>query len=131
MAQLNRCKNKTTHGTLREQYRVGDPKDPYDSKFAAHTVRLLLNGKEALLNEKITVMLKGKDLEFIKNIRYGKGFKTATDFYEFVKRLDGYMQRFYDISKLPHGPDEIAINRLLTRIHANYVKNYYIKRLAC
>ena len=120
MSQLKRNKHKSTHGTMRDKYSAGDPLDPYDAKFAGHTIRLMINGIEILTKGTLTPNLNGDTLNMIKEIREGNFFDNATDFYAYAEKLDLVLDGLYDKSNLPKSPDIKAINNLLIECHEQY-----------
>lgn len=120
MSQLKRCKHKSTHGTMREKYLAGDPDDPYDAKFAGHTIRLMLNGINILAKGVLKPRLEGEDLALIKAIRQGDYFPNAQAFYSFAQGLDEALKLIYEQTTLPHSPDFKKINKLLIECHKEY-----------
>jgi len=125
MSQVQRSKHKSSHGTLREKYIVGPKDDPYDSKYAMHTVRLMLNAQEILSNGTLNPNFQGPDLEFLKSIRTGEAFSDATDFYNYVKKMDADLKELADgaaeTKLIPHHPDKDAINQLVVDFYKEYL----------
>jgi len=120
ISQLKRNKHKSTHGTMRKKYISGNPKDPVDSKFAGHTIRLMLAGINILQTGQLTPKLTGKDLLLIKLIRYGLFFRSGTHFYNYTMRLNDKLEKEYNTSTLQHYPDIRKINNLLIKAHIEY-----------
>lgn len=124
ISQVKRNKHKSSHGILRDKYIMGPDDDPYDSKFAMHTVRLMLNGMEILSNGTLTPMFKGENLEFLKNIREGKYFKNASEFYEWVEEYDSKMKLMHESVKktgsLPRGVDQKYVSSLLIEFYEEF-----------
>ena len=119
MSQVKKCKSHSTHGTLREQYKVGPENDAYDSKYAMHTCRLALNGLEILENEWLTPSFTGESLEFLKEVRAGNVFANAQEFFKYVEDLDKNMAAVYETSNLRHTPNFDVINNLLITTYRN------------
>jgi predicted nucleotidyltransferase len=124
ISQVKRSKHKSGHGILREKYIVGPDSDPYDSKYAMHTVRLMLNAQEILTKGTLHPHFEGEQLDFLKSIRTGEAFKTATDFYKYVEYMDTKLAGHRDEAKesklILHHPDENAINQLLVDFYLEY-----------
>ncbi|HNW88065.1 MAG TPA: nucleotidyltransferase domain-containing protein [Bacteroidales bacterium] len=121
-SQLQRSKHKSTHGTLRDKYIAGSINDPYDSKFAGHTIRLLINGKELLTKGTLSPELSGDDLYLVKSIREGKYFESSSHFYSFATKLISEFDKLILETKLPKTPDINNVNRLLIQFHTKYYK---------
>jgi predicted nucleotidyltransferase len=80
----------------------------YDTKFASHLIRLLLEGLELLVEGKITFPLSQNTL--IRDIRYGK-----YTIEEVIKKADGIeklVDEAYVKSSLQHSADIKKINKL-------------------
>lgn len=124
MSQVQKSKHKSSHGTLREKYIHGTEEDPYDSKYAMHTVRLMLNGLEILTQGTLHPHFDGEQLDLLTEIRSGRFFKTATEFYEFVTDLDERMKIERDKVKstkfLPHHPDRNFFSEQLVKFYKEY-----------
>lgn len=121
-SQLQRSRHKSTHGTLRERYIAGNVDDPYDAKFAGHTIRLLINGKELLTTGTFFPNLSGNNLKLIKNIREGKYFESGEHFYNFATDLISEFEILFLETSLPKAPDIVGVNKLLIDIHTEYYK---------
>lgn len=124
-SQLSRSKQKSTHGTLRPKYKVGDEDNPYDCKFAGHTIRLLINAKELITKGTLTPMLSGEDLILVKKIRQGVFFKNAEEFAAYTMRLLDELEVLFLDTKLRKTPDIKNINKLLVSLHTNYYKDQF------
>jgi predicted nucleotidyltransferase len=121
MAQLKRDDRKSTHGTLREKYMAGQKSGaPYDSKFAGHTIRLMLNAIEILRDGTLTPKLSGENLDIVKKVRNGTFFSSAHAFRSYAEGLDAALKLYYEKTTLPNSPDIKKINKLLTECHEEY-----------
>jgi len=120
--QMIKCKNHSKHGTLREKYKVGTLDDSYDGKYAQHTCRLLLNGKEILDEGTLTPCFTGHTAKFLKDIKAGKVFATATRLFEYVKDdIDTNLPKLYEETTLQEYANFELINQLLIEAHKNYI----------
>ncbi len=82
----------------------------YDSKHAAHCIRLVRMGNEILTTGKVNVDRRGIDAEELLNIRLGNvDYETVLTKAE---RLFAELDRSYELSTLPHKPDFERINQL-------------------
>ncbi len=126
ISQVQRSKHKSGHGILREKYIVGPESDPYDSKYAMHTARLMMNAEEILRHGTLHPKFEGEDLEFLRSIRAGETFENATMFYRYVKQTDERLKMFHEFAKvnktLPHHADRKRIERLVVDFYKEYYK---------
>lgn len=119
-SQVKKSKHKSSHGILREKYKAGIEEDPYDVKFATHTARLMLNGKEILERGTLHPHFEGEELEFLKRTIEGKEFKSATEFYNWVEENDKEMQISKEKTKVRHHIDIKQIEQLLLDFYFAY-----------
>jgi len=80
----------------------------YDVKFAMHVVRLLAECEEILESGDLTL---GRNREILKEIRRGEWTEEQVRQY-FADKERG-LEKLYQKSTLPYGPDETAIRALL------------------
>ena len=80
----------------------------YDSKYAMHLVRLLLQCQQVLENGDLDLM---KDKELFKSIRRHEW--KEQDIKDFFTEKDKYLEKLYQESTLQHSPDEKKIKQLL------------------
>lgn len=90
----------------------------YDVKFASHIIRLL-NECEQILVEGDLDLLRSK--EQLKSIRRGEW--TREQIKEYFHRNEPRLEKLYDDSKLPYGPDESEIKKLLLQCLKYHYKN--------
>jgi len=82
----------------------------YDTKFASHVIRLL-NECEQILGEGDLDLQRSK--EQLKSIRRGEW--TEQQIRDYFERNDKRLEQLYADSKLPYGPDETEIKKLLLK----------------
>jgi predicted nucleotidyltransferase len=116
--QVQQSKHKSSHGSLREKYKCGDPQDPYDSKYAMHTIRMMYNGLEIIQTGMLTPNFKDSGLlTVLQEIRKGDFYKNATEFYQHVESLDADIKKSHEhasIGKwLREEPSRDRMNELL------------------
>lgn len=90
-----------------------------DFKNLAHCVRLMLSGKNILLNGEPLVRLSGEDPKLVRDVRFGK-----LNYDEIMKWVEAEEQKFdewYEKSTLPHSVDKIKIDKLYKEIVYEYV----------
>lgn len=80
----------------------------YDSKHALHLVRLFIEGIELLRTGNIT--LPRPNAEYLRSIR--EGALTFDQLIEEATELESELDKAYEESELPHGPDKVAIDKL-------------------
>ncbi len=90
----------------------------YDTKNAAHLVRLLRMGIEVLREGKVNVSRKGTDAEDLLDIKRGKW--SLEDVKREYQRLKAEIDDAVLISGLPKKPDREKVNNLLTDIIFGY-----------
>ena len=83
----------------------------FDTKFGAHLIRLLMEGKELLLTGELQFPLKEKD--FILDIRNGK--YTKEQIISMAEELEKEIDSAKEISKLPSEPRFREIDKLLIK----------------
>jgi predicted nucleotidyltransferase len=98
----------------------------YDTKNAMHCIRLLKQGKIALMTGEIPVMLPESEREYLKAVKRGEIFKTIEEV------ANTAMQMVNDVdnldSKLPNNPQSEAIEKLLVSAHLEAVSDGIIGR---
>lgn len=84
----------------------------YDTKLASHLFRIMLEGKELLLDGTITFPLKEK--EFIFDVKNGK--YTYDEVIEMATEMENDFEKWYEQSPLPSKPDRNKIKELYFKI---------------
>lgn len=103
MAKINSGANRSN-----QKRQAAIEKFGYDTKFAMHCVRLLLEIEQIMLNCDLSL---DRDSETYKSIR--KGEWTLEDIQKWVSEKERALESLYVESKLPHSPDEPAIKKIL------------------
>jgi predicted nucleotidyltransferase len=116
-SQMIRNSNRAGHGQIRPQYKYGPKDDAYDSKYAMHTIRMLINGIEMMTKGTLTTKFSGRDLDLLINIRAGKEFKNGTEFESHAKALDDILQKEMV---------QVALNK---RLPENADKNFFSEQM--
>ena len=80
----------------------------YDTKFAFHCMRLLMEAEQLLNTGNLDLT---KDKEILKSIRRGEWSIDQID--NFFEKKESHLQTLYENSKLPHSPNEDIIRDLL------------------
>lgn len=80
----------------------------YDTKHAAHLVRLMSEGEELLTTGHIT--FPRTDAEFLLSIR--RGALTYEELEAKIEHYDAHFEKLYSTSILPHKPDIKTVNEL-------------------
>lgn len=80
----------------------------YDVKFAYHVVRLLDEVEQILVEGDLDIRRNRAQLKAIR-----RGEVSEADIYSWATEKEKGLEKAYEDSKLPHGPDEAAIKRLL------------------
>jgi predicted nucleotidyltransferase len=90
-----------------------------DFKNLAHCVRLMISGKNILLNGEPVVRLKGDDLTLVKEVRSGK--LPYSEIMKWVEAEEKKFDEWYELSPLPHSVDMHKIDKLFKEIIYEYV----------
>lgn len=106
-------RNKS-RATLEEKY-------GYDSKHAAHLIRLMRTGEEALKTGFVNVDRTNIDANELKAIR--KGAWTFDQVEQFTEEYDKKLAHLYEKSKLQHSPQEEKIEKLSINVIEDYLYN--------
>ncbi len=108
-SQIHKMKNKNpTEGSRRHK---DIAEKGFDSKFACHTIRLLLECEQAMIEGDITL---DRHSDMLKEIR--NGLWTEQQVYEWFNDKEKQLENVYHESKiLPYGPDEPKIKELLLK----------------
>lgn len=121
LRKLNNRKARMEDGEdvprLRNQDRADTEREfGYDTKHAAHLVRLLRMGVEILTTGQVNVDRRGIDAEELVAIRNGAW--TYEQIEEYAREMDAKLTDIYDqgLYVIPHSPDYEGINKLLTGI---------------
>lgn len=89
----------------------------YDTKFAAHVVRLGYQGIEFLETGHITLPMPEKDRQVVRSIREGKWL--VSDVLELAADLEEGLNVSLDESTLPDEPDHEGLSKWLVRKYQN------------
>lgn len=103
-SQLHKMRSKTPIGKrieLRDEF-------GYDVKFAYHTVRLLGECEQILMDGTIDLR---RDREHLKAIRRGE--LSENDIFQWASEKEKFLEGLYHSSKLPNHPDVATIRQLL------------------
>lgn len=103
-SQLNKMRSQNRHGKRKETY----DKYGFDVKFAMHAVRLLYQSEMILTEHDLDLE---RHREHLKAIRRGE--ISEEDIRNWASDKEKALERMYENSTLPWGPDEDAIKRLL------------------
>lgn len=98
-----------------------EEKSGYDTKHAAHLVRLLRMGDEILSTGKVNVDRTNIDAEELKSIRQGSW--TYDQIEEYAETMDKKLDELYKNSKLQKNPQIEKIDDLCVEITDEYLKN--------
>jgi len=105
-AQMSKIKNKTNSSNPK---RAADIEaNQYDTKFAYHVVRLMLEVEQILVEHDLDLE---RNREQLKSIRRGEWTLERIEGYFAEKELG--LEKLYLESTLPHSPDEEKIKKLL------------------
>lgn len=105
-SQIAKIRSKTPEeGSRRAEY---IEKFGYDVKFASHAVRLLCEVEQILTTGDLDLR---RDADYLKAIRAGEF--TEDEIVQRCKEKEAALERAYEESKLPHGPDQNAIKKVL------------------
>jgi len=86
----------------------------YDTKHAAHLVRLLLGAKNILENGTYEPRLKGENLKLVRDVLAGK--YTYNEVVKMGEELEKELEPLYEISTLPFSADKVKANELLLQL---------------
>lgn len=92
----------------------------YDTKHAAHLVRLIRMCKEILETGKVNVDRTGIDAEELKEIRAGAWEYEKLE--EYAKRMDDEAGELYNTSPLKRSPDMVMIKSICEKVCEDYIK---------
>lgn len=101
-------------GFMGEKRKALVAKHGYDTKNAAHLLRLLRMGVEFLRTGQIVVDRTGIDADYLKDVK--RGFYPLPVVQSEAERLFEEMRLAKEESNLPEEPDEGAVNRLLVAL---------------
>lgn len=80
----------------------------FDVKFASHVVRLLNECEQILLNYDLDLRQNNEQLKAIR-----RGEVSEKEIREWATAKEKYLEKLYEESKLPYGPDEQKIKKVL------------------
>jgi hypothetical protein len=89
----------------------------YDTKYAMHTARLLIQGQNILIEKDFNPTLWGGDLEMLKGILAGEWDKQ--EFIEWAQDKITYVEEL--VSDLPQEPDTKFIEELLIKTYRKHL----------
>lgn len=91
----------------------------YDTKYAAHTARLLLQGKDILIHNDFNPTLQGEELEFVLSILNGGMSKEA--FADWAYAMESAVRDHITPIKCPEHPNTELVQELLIRCYRTYL----------
>lgn len=100
-------------------------KHGYDTKFGYHVVRLILQAEEILTTGDLHL---DQNTEILKAIRRGEWTQQRVE--KFFEQKEHALNKAYEESKLPWGPDEKALKKLLLSClehHFGTLKDTYVE----
>jgi len=103
-SQKNKMKTQKREGKRKEDFEEFG----YDRKFAMHLVRLMEECETILVDKTISF---DKDKDLLREVRNGR--YSLEWFDEYFDKKEIYLQKLYEKSSLPYGPDEEKIKELL------------------
>lgn len=83
----------------------------YDTKYAAHIIRLCLQGIEYMDTGRLTIPMKEDDADLIRQVRRGEWKENQT--LTLIGQLDGALKEAVDESPLPPEPEYENVNAWL------------------
>jgi len=89
----------------------------FDTKFASHLIRLLLEGKELLETGNLILPLQQADL--VKDIRYGK--YELNELLELAEKLENNLEILHEDSKLPTKPNYKIVEQFVIDVHLSHI----------
>lgn len=104
--QLHKMKTKTPEPGSKRAADV--EKHGFDRKYAYHVVRLLYEVEQILMERNIDIRRNSPHLKAIRN-----GEVSEADIIRWASDKERALEKAYEESALPHGPNEPAIKRLL------------------
>ncbi len=107
-AQLAKIKNKNRESEARKEL---IEKHGYDTKFAYHLVRLLLEVEQILVEGDLDLQRHREQLKAIRN-----GGWAEQQVYDFFNQKESSLEELYHTSTLPYTPNEKAIKQVLLQI---------------
>ena len=105
-SQLHKMSSQERTGKRLDNYNLYG----FDTKFASHVVRLLLQAEQLLSTGDIDVRLHSDHLKAIRN-----GEVKEQEIRDWFSSKEKELEKLYHESKLPWGPDESAIKDLLLK----------------
>lgn len=105
-AQMSKIRNKVNASNEKRAASIAE--HGYDLKFAYHIVRLLNEVEQILVEGDLDLQ---RNREQLKDIRRGEW--TIDQVERYFEEKERALEATYANSKLPHGPDEAVIKRLL------------------
>lgn len=90
----------------------------YDTKYAAHTVRLGLQGEELLLTGRISLPMRPDDRELCLDIR--SGMYSLTKVSQKIVEAESRLHAAYMVSPLPEQPNVAKIERWMLDTYLTY-----------
>lgn len=115
-SQLNKIRTIDRINEVEGKRRLDIEKHGYDTKFAAHTARLLNQAEQVLIEGDLDLQ---RNREQLKSIRRGEW--TLDQIKEYFNKKESELETAYTNSKIPWGPDEDSIKELLL----NCLEEYY------
>jgi uncharacterized protein len=120
-SQLQRMERFETNGKMGEKRKLLVEKWGYDTKNAAHCLRLLYLGKQYIGTGKMTVWLPDEEADYLKSIKRGE--VSLEDVKEEAERRFDEMRKVKEVSPLSPTPDHKRASNLIADLHISYWKD--------
>jgi predicted nucleotidyltransferase len=122
--QLNKMQNGDFQGYMGAKRKALVEKFGYDTKKAAHTIRLLRMGEEFLRTQEMRVY-RTDDANQLLNIKTGK--YTLEEVMSLIELWFDKLDRAYEVTTLPDEPQRQQINDLLVEVLTRYLQSERFK----
>ncbi len=90
----------------------------FDTKFAAHMVRLGIQGVEYMKTGKVTLPMEEPDLTWLRDLKQGR--HTLEEALARAETLEAEISKAQETSKLPDHPDRRGIDYWLSSVHRRF-----------
>jgi len=117
-SQFKRMEHYKTEGYMGDKRKQLIEKYGYDTKNAAHLIRLLIMGREILYTGQAKIY-RDKDAEMLLDIKTGKWSLEAVK--NFAEELFKEAEKAYELSRLPEYPNFDKAETIVTKILQEYL----------
>ena len=90
----------------------------YDTKFASHLIRLIVEGIELLKTGDLKFPLQ--DVKLLKSIRNGEC--SMQNVLKMAERYEAEIEEWYEKTELPDRPNFDAVEKFVMKVHTSYLK---------